>query len=201
MATGLVNQWMQRALALAARGEGYVEPNPLVGCVLVGGTAGIGANDEALLGEGYHARFGQAHAERAALEDARQRGHAARLVGATAYVTLEPCCHHGKTPPCTAALIEAGIARVVTAQLDPFPQVAGQGSPPRRRSERRGRCGTVGCQAIVGPLSQAIKPRTPLDDRQMGHEPGWQAGNTCGAKPMDLLRNQPRAGARAARSS
>ncbi|MCA9158593.1 MAG: bifunctional diaminohydroxyphosphoribosylaminopyrimidine deaminase/5-amino-6-(5-phosphoribosylamino)uracil reductase RibD [Planctomycetales bacterium] len=127
MATGLVNQWMQRALALAARGEGYVEPNPLVGCVLVGGASGNGANDEVLLGEGYHARFGQAHAERAALEDARQRGHAARLVGATAYVTLEPCCHHGKTPPCTAALIEAGIARVVTAQLDPFAQVAGQG--------------------------------------------------------------------------
>lgn len=127
MATGLVNQWMQRALALAARGEGYVEPNPLVGCVLVGSTASNGANGEVLLGEGYHARFGQAHAERAALEDARQRGHAAQLVGATAYVTLEPCCHQGKTPPCTAALIEAGIARVVTARLDPFPRVAGQG--------------------------------------------------------------------------
>ncbi len=126
MATGLVNQWMQRALALAARGEGYVEPNPLVGCVLVGSSE-AGANDEVLLGEGYHARFGQAHAEQAALEDARQRGHTAQLVGATAYVTLEPCCHHGKTPPCTTAFIEAGIARVVTAKLDPFPLVAGQG--------------------------------------------------------------------------
>ncbi|MEO8270404.1 MAG: bifunctional diaminohydroxyphosphoribosylaminopyrimidine deaminase/5-amino-6-(5-phosphoribosylamino)uracil reductase RibD, partial [Aureliella sp.] len=119
--------WMQRALALAARGQGFVEPNPLVGCVLVGRRSGNGSGDEVLLGEGYHARFGQAHAERAALDDARQRGNGAGLVGATAFVTLEPCCHHGKTPPCTTALIESGIARVVTAQLDPYPQVAGQG--------------------------------------------------------------------------
>lgn len=125
MATGLVSHWMRHALDLAARGEGFVEPNPQVGCVLVAPTDGAG--EEVLLGEGFHARFGQAHAERAALEDARQRGNGDRLIGATAYVTLEPCCHHGKTPPCTTALIEAGIARVVIAQLDPFPQVAGQG--------------------------------------------------------------------------
>lgn len=125
MATGVVSHWLRHAIDLAARGEGYVEPNPLVGCVLVAPTDGTG--EEVLLGEGFHARFGQAHAERAALADARLRGNAERLIGATAYVTLEPCCHHGKTPPCTTALIEAGIARVVVAQLDPFPQVAGQG--------------------------------------------------------------------------
>lgn len=164
MATGLVNQWMQRALALAARGEGYVEPNPLVGCVLVGGTAGNGANDETLLGEGYHARFGQAHAERAALEDARQRGHAARLVGATAYVTLEPCCHHGKTPPCTAALIEAGIARVVTAQLDPFPQVAGQGVAALR---------AAGVSVEVGVEQSAAKRLLAPYRKRLSHGRPW----------------------------
>lgn len=133
MAPRVVSHWMRRALDLAARGEGLVEPNPLVGCVLVadndGTRSGSSSTTDAgvLLGEGFHARFGEAHAERAALEDARQRGNSSRLSGATAYVTLEPCCHHGKTPPCTTALIEAGIARVVVARLDPFPQVAGQG--------------------------------------------------------------------------
>lgn len=125
MATGVVSHWMRHAIDLAARGEGFVEPNPMVGCVLVAPMAG--SDEGELLGEGFHARFGQAHAERAALQDARRRGNADRLIGATAYVTLEPCCHHGKTAPCTTALIEAGIARVVVAQLDPFPQVAGQG--------------------------------------------------------------------------
>ncbi len=124
MATQLSDsQWMQRALSLAARGEGCVEPNPMVGCVLVAGDQHRGL----LLGEGFHQRFGAAHAERVALENARQNGHADKLAGATAYVTLEPCCHHGKTPPCTIALIEAGIARVVAAQLDPFDQVSGRG--------------------------------------------------------------------------
>ncbi len=117
------SQWMQRAIALAARGEGWVEPNPMVGCVLVG----CGAHAGQLLGEGYHRRYGEAHAERAALDNAHERGHADKILGATAYVTLEPCCHHGKTPPCTNALIEARIGRVVIAQLDPFAQVSGQG--------------------------------------------------------------------------
>ncbi len=124
--------WMRRALELARCGEGYVEPNPLVGCVL--------ATDR-LLGEGYHARFGQAHAERAALADAIVRGNGPSLLGATAYVTLEPCCHHGKTPPCTDALIQAGIRRVVTAQLDPFRRVSGQGVAMLR---------TAGIQVDVG---------------------------------------------------
>lgn len=109
---------MHRALELAARGEGQVEPNPMVGCVI--------ARGDEVLGEGWHERFGAAHAEVNALADARQKhGDAAR--GATAYVTLEPCCHTGKTPPCTDALIEAGVSRVVAAVRDPFPQVDGGG--------------------------------------------------------------------------
>jgi len=105
---------MARALELAARGRGYVEPNPMVGCVI--------AMDDRVLGEGWHARFGGPHAE---IEALRAAGTAA--AGATMYVTLEPCCHHGKTPPCTEAVIEAGIRRVVVAGRDPFPDVAGGG--------------------------------------------------------------------------
>lgn len=111
--------WMDRALQLAERGRGFVEPNPLVGAVIV--------RDQQLVGEGWHQRYGEAHAEIHALEAA---GEAAR--GATLYVTLEPCCHFGKTPPCTEALIRAGIARMVAAMSDPFPQVAGQGAEQLR---------------------------------------------------------------------
>jgi len=105
---------MGRALALAERGRGFVEPNPLVGAVVV--------RDGQVVGEGWHERFGEAHAEVNALAAACE---AAR--GGTLYVTLEPCCHHGKTPPCTDAVLRAGIRRVVAALMDPFPQVAGQG--------------------------------------------------------------------------
>src|SRR5262245_46105920 len=94
--------WMRRALELAERGRGAVEPNPLVGAVVVRG--GV------LLGEGWHQRYGGPHAEVHALQGA---GGAAR--GATLYVTLEPCCHHGKTPPCTDAVLAGGVARVVAA--------------------------------------------------------------------------------------
>jgi diaminohydroxyphosphoribosylaminopyrimidine deaminase/5-amino-6-(5-phosphoribosylamino)uracil reductase len=105
---------MDRALALAERGRGAVEPNPLVGAVVV--------RDGQIVGEGWHQKYGEAHAEVHALAAA---GGAAR--GATLYVTLEPCCHFGKTPPCTDAVLRAGIRRVVAAMSDPFPQVAGRG--------------------------------------------------------------------------
>lgn len=111
---------MRRALQLAAQGRGCVEPNPLVGCVIARGTQ--------VLGEGWHQQFGGPHAEIMALAaagDAR---------GATLYVTLEPCCHYGKTPPCSQAVIRAGIARVVVAQQDPFPQVAGKGLAALRQA-------------------------------------------------------------------
>lgn len=110
-------EYMQRALELAMRGAGWVNPNPLVGAVVV--------RDGRIIGEGWHPAFGELHAERQALADCRQRGEATE--GATIYVTLEPCCHTGKTPPCTEALIEAGIARVVMGAPDPNPKVDGGG--------------------------------------------------------------------------
>jgi diaminohydroxyphosphoribosylaminopyrimidine deaminase/5-amino-6-(5-phosphoribosylamino)uracil reductase len=111
----VLDTWhMRRALELAVQGEGYVEPNPMVGCVIVQGAE--------IIGEGWHHRFGDAHAEVEALKLA-----GSRAAGATLYVTLEPCCHQGKTPPCTQAVIRAGIRRVVVALADPFPQVAGSG--------------------------------------------------------------------------
>lgn len=106
---------MQSALALAARGLYTTRPNPQVGCVLTD-AAGF------VVGQGWHRRAGEPHAEVHAL---REAGEAAR--GGTAYVTLEPCAHHGRTPPCADALIAAGVARVVVACTDPFPAVAGQG--------------------------------------------------------------------------
>ncbi len=106
--------WMAHALRLAQGGAWTTHPNPRVGCVIVSG--------ERLLGEGFHRRAGQAHAEVAALAAA---GRHAR--GATCYVTLEPCAHQGRTPPCTEALIQGGVARVVIAAVDPNPAVHGRG--------------------------------------------------------------------------
>lgn len=111
------SQAMQRALERAAGARGLAEPNPLVGCVLLRG-AGV-------IGEGHHERFGAAHAEVNALADARARGH--DPAGCTAVVTLEPCAHTGKTPPCADALVAAGVGRVVAAMTDPDPRVSGRG--------------------------------------------------------------------------
>src|SRR4051812_18205289 len=140
---------MARALELAERGRGDVEPNPLGGAGLGGGGGRAGPGEGggggggsagptrwggAVLvaaggggGGGWHRRYGEAHAEVNALAEA---GAAAR--GATLYVTLEPCCHHGKTPPCTDAVLHAGITRVVAAMADPFPAVAGRGAEQLR---------------------------------------------------------------------
>ena len=123
--------WMRRALELAARGRGRVEPNPLVGCVLV--------RDGVVLGEGLHERYGGPHAEAAALSACVEPP-----VGGTAYVTLEPCCHlNKKTPPCVPRLIEAKIVRVVAGCVDPNPEVAGRGLEELRRA---------GIEAQVGLL-------------------------------------------------
>lgn len=105
---------MRRALAEAERGRGAVEPNPMVGAIVVAGGEAVGV--------GHHERFGGPHAEVHALDRAGGRAR-----GATLYVTLEPCCHHGKTPPCTDAVLRAGVGRVVVAHRDPFPRVAGGG--------------------------------------------------------------------------
>jgi diaminohydroxyphosphoribosylaminopyrimidine deaminase/5-amino-6-(5-phosphoribosylamino)uracil reductase len=106
---------MRHALGLAARGRGHVEPNPLVGAVVLDAAGRV-------VGAGYHDRFGGPHAEASAFAAA---GDAAR--GGTLVVTLEPCCHWGKTPPCTDAVLRAGVRRVVAAMADPFPKVAGGG--------------------------------------------------------------------------
>jgi len=112
-------RYMRRAIELARRGEGCVEPNPMVGCVIV--------RDDETIAEGWHERFGGPHAEIHALQKAGDRAR-----GATAYVSLEPCCHHGKTPPCSDALLAAGVSRVVIAMADPFPQVDGGGAEQLR---------------------------------------------------------------------
>lgn len=143
------SRWMRRALRLARRGEGAVEPNPMVGCVLV--------RDDQIVGEGWHQRFGGPHAEVQALQDA---GGDAR--GATAYVTLEPCNHHGKTPPCADALIEAGVARVVIAATDPSPLAAGGA----RRLRDAGLEVTLGLRekqanALIAPFAKRLATRLP----------------------------------------
>lgn len=107
--------WMRQALALAARGRGFVEPNPLVGAVLLDAAGQV-------VGEGWHQKYGGPHAEVHALAAAGDRAR-----GGTLIVTLEPCCHHGKTPPCTDAVLKAGVRRVVAAMADPFPKVDGGG--------------------------------------------------------------------------
>lgn len=121
---------MARALQLAARGLYTTDPNPRVGCVLV--------RDGQVVGEGWHRRAGGPHAEVEALRDA---GEAAR--GATAYVSLEPCSHHGRTPPCADTLIEAGVARVVAAVQDPNPTVAGKGLTRLREAGLDVACGLL----------------------------------------------------------
>jgi diaminohydroxyphosphoribosylaminopyrimidine deaminase/5-amino-6-(5-phosphoribosylamino)uracil reductase len=128
-------QWMDRALALARRGLRSTTPNPRVGCVLVS-AAGT------LVGEGWHRRAGEAHAEAHAL---RAAGEQAR--GSTAYVTLEPCAHFGRTPPCSNALIEAGVVRVLVAMEDPNPLVAGRGLDRLREAGVEVRCGLLADEA------------------------------------------------------
>jgi len=119
MFTDLDREAMQRALELAARGLSTTDPNPRVGCVI--------AREARIVAEGWHERAGEAHAEVLAL-----RAAAAQAAGATVYVTLEPCSHQGRTPPCVEALLAAGVARVVFAATDPNPQVNGRGAAALR---------------------------------------------------------------------
>ena len=111
---------MERALALAETGAGAASPNPMVGAVVV-------APDGTVLGEGAHEEYGGPHAEVNALRTTRETHGAAALRDATLYVTLEPCSHHGKTPPCTTRILEADVPRVVVGPLDPFPKAQGEG--------------------------------------------------------------------------
>tara|TARA_B100000925_G_scaffold285372_1_gene261613 strand:- start:673 stop:1728 length:1056 start_codon:yes stop_codon:yes gene_type:complete len=111
------HEYMQRAIEVAEKGRGQVRPNPLVGCILV--------KDGEVIAEGWHDHLGGLHAEQMAIHDAEEKGH--NTNGATAYVTLEPCNHFGRTPPCTEALLWAGISKVVIAHGDPNPIVRGNG--------------------------------------------------------------------------
>jgi diaminohydroxyphosphoribosylaminopyrimidine deaminase / 5-amino-6-(5-phosphoribosylamino)uracil reductase len=111
--------FMQRALELAELGRGTVSPNPMVGCVVV--------HQNQIIGEGFHQQYGQPHAEVNAIANVERNGHAHKLSQATAYVTLEPCAHFGKTPPCVDLLINKKIKKVVVSNLDPNPLVAGKG--------------------------------------------------------------------------
>ncbi|KQS33020.1 bifunctional diaminohydroxyphosphoribosylaminopyrimidine deaminase/5-amino-6-(5-phosphoribosylamino)uracil reductase RibD [Dyadobacter sp. Leaf189] len=112
-------KWMQRALQLAEYGRGNVSPNPMVGCVIV--------HDNLIIGEGWHRQYGGPHAEVRAIEDADRKGNADLLAESTAYVTLEPCSHTGKTPPCADLLIARKLRKVVVCNLDPNPLVSGRG--------------------------------------------------------------------------
>ncbi|MBI3571034.1 MAG: bifunctional diaminohydroxyphosphoribosylaminopyrimidine deaminase/5-amino-6-(5-phosphoribosylamino)uracil reductase RibD [Gammaproteobacteria bacterium] len=130
---------MARALALARHGLYTTDPNPRVGCVVV--------RDEKVVGEGFHERAGQPHAEAMAVRAAGDRAR-----GATVYLTLEPCCHHGKTPPCTDALIAVGVARVVAAMQDPNPRVAGQGFTALTQARIKAESG------LMQPDAEALNP-------------------------------------------
>ncbi|MFO0915724.1 MAG: bifunctional diaminohydroxyphosphoribosylaminopyrimidine deaminase/5-amino-6-(5-phosphoribosylamino)uracil reductase RibD [Pirellulales bacterium] len=143
-------QFMQQALDLASRGCGQVEPNPMVGCVIV--------QQGEVVGSGFHAEYGGPHAEVVALQEAGDRAQ-----GATLYVTLEPCCHQGKTPPCTDAVIRAGIARVVAAQQDPFPHVNGLGAERLRAAGIDVRIGVLGESAreLNAPYRKLVQRTQP----------------------------------------
>ncbi|MFT4198725.1 MAG: bifunctional diaminohydroxyphosphoribosylaminopyrimidine deaminase/5-amino-6-(5-phosphoribosylamino)uracil reductase RibD [Pseudoxanthomonas sp.] len=183
---------MARALRLAARGAWTTRPNPLVGCVV--------AQGEEIVGEGWHERAGQPHAEVFAL-----RAAGARARGATAYVTLEPCAHHGRTPPCVDALIAAGVARVVAAMRDSFPQVDGAGFERLRAAGIEVASGLMEAQARElnrAFLSQIVRGRpwlrlklaASLDGRTAlaSGESKWITGEAARA---DMQRWRARAGA------
>ena len=185
-------EFMQRSLQLAEQGMFGAHPNPMVGCVLV-------KNDK-IVGEGWHVRAGEAHAEVNAIRDA---GDAAR--GATAYVTLEPCSHHGKTPPCCDALLEAGISQVVVAREDPNPKVDGKGIERLQNAGVIVRSGLMRQQAselVAGFLSRIERgrPRVQLKiacslDGRIAMASGESQWITGVEARLDVQRLRARAGA------
>ena len=166
-------RWMQRALELAARGRLTTWPNPMVGCVVV--------QHERIVGEGWHATFGQAHAEVNAL---RQVDAGLDLSTATAYVTLEPCSHTGKTPPCADLLLTRGVGRVVVAMEDPNPQVSGRGV---NRLKKAGVQVEVGCleenaRALNRPFVHAMtSPRPWITLKWAQSQDGFLDPDGCAA--------------------
>jgi len=144
-------KWMKLALKIAKKGEGKVSPNPMVGAVLT--------NNGEMIAQGFHRYFGGPHAEVEVIKKAKDR-----TKGATLYVTLEPCCHYGKTPPCTTRIIKSGIRRVVIATLDPNPLVSGKGVEELRRAGIEVDVGV--CEKEAKELNEAflkfMKKRIPL---------------------------------------
>lgn len=141
---------MRRAVDLAHLGQGYVEPNPMVGCVL--------AKKDLIIGEGYHRRFGGPHAEVEAISSARSNTRRC-----TAYVTLEPCCHTGKTGPCVRALLDAGVKRVIAAVRDPNPSVAGKGIKQLKAAGVETNTGLLetDCRALMAPYLKLAETGRP----------------------------------------
>jgi diaminohydroxyphosphoribosylaminopyrimidine deaminase/5-amino-6-(5-phosphoribosylamino)uracil reductase len=141
---------MLRALAIARQGEGFVEPNPMVGCII--------AQQDRIVGTGWHQRFGGSHAEINAINDA---GNLAS--GGIMYVTLEPCCHFGKTPPCTRAIVRAGVRRVVVSIEDPHPQVSGRGIAELRESGIDVEVGACQAEAreLIAPFHKLVSSGRP----------------------------------------
>jgi len=185
-------EFMQRSLQLAEQGMFGAHPNPMVGCVLV--------KDDEIVGEGWHVRAGEAHAEVNAIRDAGKKAR-----GATAYVTLEPCAHQGKTPPCCDALIEAGISQLVVAVEDPNPKVDGKGIERLQSAGVTVRSGLMrqdAMQLIAGFLSrmQRGRPRLQLKiacslDGRIAMANGQSQWITGVEARLDVQRLRARAGA------
>jgi diaminohydroxyphosphoribosylaminopyrimidine deaminase/5-amino-6-(5-phosphoribosylamino)uracil reductase len=193
--------FMQRALTLARNTIGLASPNPQVGCVL---TQSTNENKAEIIGEGAHLYDNRDHAEIVALKQAAQRGHSPR--GATAYVTLEPCSHHGRTGPCADALIAAGISRCVVATQDPNPQVSGQGIAKLRAANIDVTLGTLQQPArdLNDAFAHFIQHRTPFvtlkaalsvdgklappPSSRLTHQPHWLTGPAA-RQQVQLLRH------------
>ncbi len=181
---------MRSALALARRGLGNTWPNPSVGCVVV--------KDGRVVGRAVTAPGGRPHAESAALDIA---GKAAR--GATVYVTLEPCCHWGRTPPCTDALISAGVARVVIATRDPDPRVDGAGIARLRAAGIAVEEGVLRDEAdeVAAGFRDARPSGPPAGHAEARLDAGWPDRHAGGRKPLDHRPGRAPRGARAARAA
>ena len=185
----LDRHYMRRALRLARRGYGVTSPNPMVGAVLVKGSK--------IIGRGWHHRAGEPHAEVEALRDAQKRGH--KVKGATLYVTLEPCCTRGRTPPCTEVLKAAGIKRVVVGATDPNPRHRGKGFRILRRAGIAVVHGVIAeeCSRLNEAFNHWIVRRTPLVTVKAGMtldgkiatasgESRWITGEKARAYGMEL---------------
>ncbi len=181
--------WMQRALALAARARGRTSPNPMVGAVLV--------KDNQLVGEGFHAYAGSDHAEVVALREAGEAGR-----GATLYVSLEPCCHFGRTPPCVEQIVQAGVRRVVAACEDPNPAVSGKGIAALRAAGLSVQVGLLADEAVrlneaffthvrTGRPFVTLKVAASLDGKIATRtgESRWITGETA-RRRVHQLRNE-----------